>query len=119
MVFKEFVYGKTVTVIGFKASLGALKYSPIYNVLYAYDTTDGTTIILENNNTIYLGERMKDSLRNIIQSEDNVIRAGTSPKLYYDYADKCQTIFSPDGKVITIFYDVLLPYIPGRRPIPY
>ena len=65
-------------VKGFKAYLSAIKYSLIYNILYAYDTTDSTTILLEINNTIYLDEHMKDYLRNTIQSEDNVIRADKS-----------------------------------------
>ena len=60
-----------------------------------------------------------DSLINAIQSEDNGIIVDERPKLYYNYADKCQTILFPDYKVITILYDIVLPYIPVRRPIPY
>ena len=43
-------------------------------VLYAYDKIDGRTIILEHNNTIYLGGDMDDSLANPIQSEEIGIR---------------------------------------------
>ena len=32
--------------------MGYLKDQPIENLLYTYDTSDGTTIVLEHNNTI-------------------------------------------------------------------
>ena len=59
--------GKPVTGIFFKASLGALKDLPISNVLYAYDTTADTTIMLEHKHAIYIGEHMEYSIVNTIQ----------------------------------------------------
>ena len=59
--------GKIVTVICFTYSAVALKNLPIYNVLYAYDTIDVTNIMLEHNNTIYIGDQMEYSLGNPIQ----------------------------------------------------
>ena len=51
----EFVEGENVRATVFSSSLGSLKALPIPNVLYTYDTLDGTTILLERNNTIYMG----------------------------------------------------------------
>ena len=48
----EFVEGKTVIDTGFSSYMGYLKDLTIYNVIYSYYTLDGTTIILEHNNTI-------------------------------------------------------------------
>ena len=39
--------------------MGFLKDLNVSNVLYAYDTLYGTTIILEHNNTIYMGDMME------------------------------------------------------------
>ncbi|GFH50586.1 hypothetical protein CTEN210_07062 [Chaetoceros tenuissimus] len=57
---EEFVVDKFVTAGGFSASLGTIPDLPIANVLYAYDTDDGKTYIIECNNSIYLGDRMDD-----------------------------------------------------------
>ena len=75
--------GKTVMAEGSTEYLGALKDVHIDNVVYAYDTIDGTTIMLGHNNTIYLGYQMEDFLGNTIQYEYNGIRVGTIPKRYY------------------------------------
>ena len=38
-----------------------------------YETSDGTNILLEHNNTIYVGYMMEDFLENPLKSEDNGI----------------------------------------------
>ena len=65
--FEEFTEGKIVSVTFFTSFLGTLKYLPIFKVVYVYDTIYGTTIILDNNNTIYLGNQMEYLLGNTIQ----------------------------------------------------
>ena len=112
---EEFVEGKTVTATGFSTSLGSLKDLPIAHVLYAYDSHDGETIILEHNNTIYLGEDLQDSLANPIQSEENDVRIDIRPKVIYK-DESSQSVTFPDGTIIPIRYDGVLPYIPIRRP---
>ena len=63
---EEFILGKTITAMGFSASLGKLDNLPYAHVLYAYDHDDGSVLLLEHNNTIYLGDAMQDSLSNPI-----------------------------------------------------
>ena len=67
---EEFVIGRTVIATGFTPSLGRLDKLSYAHVLYAYDHHDGSTSIIEDNNTIYLGEQMEDSLSNPIQSKE-------------------------------------------------
>ena len=43
---------------GFTESLGTLKCLPIVNVLCEYYTIDCKNIMLEHNNTVYLGDHM-------------------------------------------------------------
>ena len=102
---------KPSTATGFTASLGSLKDIPIYNVFYAYDTTDGKTILLEYSNPIHLGDQMEDSLGNPIQSEDNGIILDTRPTIYYNDTDNCQTILSTVVTSNPIPYDCVLPYV--------
>ena len=52
---EDFMVDKTVTVTGFTSSLGALKDIHTVNFLYTYDTTDGKTLLMEHNNTIFIG----------------------------------------------------------------
>ena len=59
---EEFVVNKFVTAGGFSASLGTIPDLPIANVLYAYDVDDSKTYIIKCNNSIYLGDRMDDSV---------------------------------------------------------
>ena len=80
---KEFVVGKLITASGFTPELGALTNLPVANVLYAYDSKDGQTIILESNKAIYLGKKMHDSLLNPIQAEEEGIRIVVRPQCYY------------------------------------
>ena len=78
----EFILGKSVTATGFTSSLGSMKNLPLANVLYAYDTNRGTTLLLEHSNTIYLGNDMEDSLANPIQSEECGNRVDLRPKVF-------------------------------------
>ena len=116
---ESFIEGKVVNASGFSPSLGSLSNLPIVNALYAYDTYDGQTFILENNNAIYLGNQMTDSLINPIQAEDNEVRIDIRPKRFYvNSGENCQQIVFPDGNKIPIEYDGVLPFIPIRRPTP-
>ena len=85
---------------------------PIANVLHAYDTDDSIT---ECNNSIYLGDRMDNSLMNMIQTEESDVRVDTRPKRYYS-DPHAQTISFPCGTVIPVEYDGALPFIPICRP---
>ena len=109
---KEFIEGKSVTASGFTESLRSLKNLPIANVLYAMDHFDGTVIILECNNTIYLGEQMDESLANPIQLEENNVRVNTRPRTYYPDDPNAQSILFEDGTRLHILYDGVLPYLP-------
>ena len=113
---EEFIEGKTVTATGFTSSLGSIKSLPIANVLYAYDAPDGTVIVLECNNSIYLGDKMNDSLLNPIQAEEVGVRIDIRPRRYYPEDIGCQSIQFPDGTVIAVEYDGVLPFVTVRRP---
>ena len=96
---------------GFSPSLGKLDNLRYAHVLYAYDHRDGTTLIIEHNNTIYLGGDMEDSLCDPIQSEEAGTKVDIRSRHYYEDSDGLQNINFPDGTIIPI-----LPYIPVRRP---
>ena len=113
---EEFIEGKTVSASGFSPSLGSLSNLPLVNAVYAYDAQDGTVILLENNNAIYMGDQMEDSLLNPIQAEEIGVRVDTRPTRYYPDDIGCQSMLFPDGTIIPIEYDGVLPYIPVRRP---
>ena len=113
---EEFVMDKMVTASGFMQELGALTYLPVANVLYAYNTPYGETLILESNNTIYLGEKMEDSLINPIQAEEIGVQVDTRPQRYYPDIWTAQSLSFPDGTVIKLKYNGVLPFIPIRRP---
>ena len=115
---EEFVEGKVVNAQGFSSSLGKISNLPIANVLYAYDAPDSSVILLECNNSIYLGDDMDDSLINPIQCEDNGVREDTRPKSFYPGEENAQSIVFDDGTKIPIVYSGVLPYIPVRRPTP-
>lgn len=112
----EFIVGKSVTATGFTASLGSVQNLPMANVLYAYDTLQGATILLQHNNTIYLGKEMNDSLANPIQAEEEGVRIDLRPKRYYKDDVNAQSITLANGVNIPVLYDGVLPYIPVRRP---
>ena len=107
---------KLVTATGFSLDLGSLPNLPVSNVLYDYDTADGDTIILESNNSIYLGDQMQDSLMNPIQAEENGTKIDLRPSRYYPNDWSAQKMTFDDGTVIPIQYDGVLPYLPIRRP---
>ena len=86
------------------------------SVLYAYDKPDGTTILRQHNNTIFLGDAMEDSLANPFQSEEIGIRSNLRPKAFYPDEEKIQSLTFADGTVIPIVYDGVLPFLPIRRP---
>ena len=113
---QEFIEGKMVTASGFTSSLGKLENLPIANVVYAYDDPGGFVLLLECNNSIYLGDQMEDSLLNPIQCEENDVRIDTRPKLYYPDEPSAQSVDFPDGTRLHILYDGVLPYLPVRRP---
>ena len=106
----EFIEGSLVTATGFTSSLGKMENLPIANVVYAYDSRNGSTILLESNNCIYIGDAMKDSLVNPIQSEEVDIRMDVRPKRYYPNDPLAQSVIFPDGTVIPVEYDNVLPY---------
>ena len=113
---ESFIEGKFINATGFSASLGKLENLPIANVLYAYDCDDGSTIILENNNTIYMGDDMIDSLVNPIHMEESNVHVDIRPRRYYNNEPMSQQITFHDGFTIPVMYDGVLPYIPIRRP---
>ena len=61
---------------------------------------------------------MEDSLCKPIQSEEAGTRVDMRPRHYYEDSDGLQSIVFPDGTIIPILYDGVLPYIPIRRPRP-
>ena len=114
---EEFLIGRTVTAMGFSSSLGKLENSAYAHLLYAYDHDDGSVLLIEHNNTIYLGDTMQDSLSNPMQSEEISIRIDLRPRHYYDENCQAQTITFPNGMVLPILYEGVMPYVPVRRPI--
>ena len=64
---EEFVAGCTITAIGFTIAIGSTKDVPIEKVLYVYDLSYGTTIILDHKNKIYTGSYIVDLTSNPIQ----------------------------------------------------
>ena len=116
---ESFVEGKTVNASGFSNALGSMKNLPIANVVYAYDKNDGQTLLIENNNAIYLGDNMIDSLLNPIQAEENNVRIDIRPRRFYpSESNHCQSISFSDGTTLPLKYDGVLPYLPIRRPTP-
>ena len=116
---EESLIGKTVTAMAFSSSLGKLENMAYAHVLYAYDHEDRSVLLLEHNNTIYLGDAMQDSLSYPVQSEEISIRMDLHPRYYYDDDCQAQTITFPNGTVLLILYEGVLPYIPVRRPTPF
>ena len=65
---------------------------------------------LENFHAIYLGNNMNDSLVNPIQMEDSGIRIDLRPRRFYPGQD-CQQIAFPDGTILPLQFDGVLPYL--------
>ena len=85
--------------------------------MYAYDISYETTIILEHNNTIYMGNDIFDSLYNPIQSKESDNRVDLISKYNKGYQEGFQSAILKNGTVITILYDGVLPCITARPPI--
>ena len=113
---EEFVVGKFVTATGFTSSLGSIPSLPIANVLYAYDASDGTVMILEANNSIYWGDKLEDSLLNPIQAEEQGVNVDVRPRRYYPNDPNIQCMILTDGTHLPIEYDDILPFIPLWHP---
>jgi hypothetical protein len=114
----EFVEGKTVTAKGFANHLPSTPDLPIANVAYAYDAPTGEIFILVVNNSIYMGEKMEDSLLCPNQSEENGVRIDLRPKMYYPEEATAQTIsvMTEPPHLFPLRHHGPLPYIPIRRP---
>ena len=59
---------------------------------------------------------MDDSLINPVQAEEAGIHIDLRPIRYYPSDIGCQTISFPDGTILPILFDGVLPYLPVRRP---
>ena len=73
----------------------------------------------EQNNTIYMGDDMIDSLANTIQCEDNDARIDLQPKVYDPNNNNSQSITFPYGTSIPGDYYRMLTYIAVRKPAQY
>ena len=93
----EFVEGKSVNVTGFTSTLGSIDNLPIAHLLYLFDKEDGTMVLLEHNNTIYMVDGMINSLDNPIRCEGNDARIDLPPKVYDPNNNNTQLITLPYG----------------------
>ena len=114
----EFVEGKTVTAKGCANHLPSTPDLPIVNVAYAYDAPTGEIFILVVNNSIYMGEKIEDSLLCPNQSEENGVRIDLRPKIYYPEEATAQSIsvMTETPHLFPLRHHGPLPYIPIRRP---
>ena len=62
--------------------MGSIDNLPIVHVLYAFDKEYVTVVLLEHNNTIYIGDDMIYSLDIPIQCRDNNLRIDLRPQIY-------------------------------------
>ena len=114
----EFNDDLTVSATGFagKDSMQINDLS-IANVAYAYDTSQGDTLIFIVNNAIYLGALMDGSLLNPVQCMENGIRIDIRPKLFYPDVRSAQTFEIPSlQRVLPILYNGLVPFLHVRKP---
>ena len=95
--------------MGFSSSLGKLYNLAYAHVLYAYDHEDESVLLLEHNNTIYLGDAIQDNLSNPIQSEEIGVRIDLRPKYYHNKDGQAQSITFPNGTILPILYEGVLP----------
>ena len=113
----EFVEGKYVTARGFASELPEIKNLPIANIVYAYDTPNGETLLLRVNNAIYIGQGMEDSLLQPNQCREHGIEIDTRPKHFCPNNETAETLCCPESdRTIDIKHFGPLPYIPIRRP---
>ena len=80
-----------------------------------FDKEDGTVVLIEHKNTIYMGDNMIDSLANPIQCGDNDARIDLRPKLYNTKNNNAESINSPDGTSNPVEYYGVLPCISVRK----
>ena len=76
----------------FPESLVSMKYLPVAKILYDFYKADGYTVLLEHNNTIYMGKDMEESFTNPIQLECNSIKVDLRPKEFYPDKEHAQII---------------------------
>ena len=107
-----------MTAIGLSSYMGSLKGLLISNILYKYDTLDGTTILLYQNTTVYMGDIIEYLLENTLQSDENGIQIYIHPKKYYPDDYGAHIVILPDDTITHILYDGVLPYIPVMCPKP-
>ena len=63
----EFVDGNSVNVTGLTSTLGSIYNLPISRLLCAFDKNYVTIVLLEHNNTIYMGGEIIDTFFNPIR----------------------------------------------------
>ena len=80
-------------------------------MIYTCNSTNSTTIVLEGNNSIYVGDDMLDSLMNSIQLENHNVRVDVCLKRFYPGDDLVQTVTFADGMVLLLLYNGILPYL--------
>ena len=61
-------------------------------------------VLLEHNNTIYMGNNMINYLDNPIKCDDNDVIIDLRPKLYYPNKNNAQSITFPCGTSIPVEY---------------
>ena len=105
-----FVEGRSFNLTGLTFTLVYIDNLTIYHVFYEFDKEDGTVVLLENNNTKYMGSNMIDLFVIPIQCEDCDVRIDLYPKLYYPNNNNAQSITFPDGNSIPVEYDGVLTY---------
>ena len=98
-----------MTATGLTSSLGKIENLPIVNVVYAYNSRNGSTNLLKSNNCVYLGDEMQDYLVNPSQLELIDIRMDVQPKRYESNDPLAQSVTFPDGTMIPVEYDDVLP----------
>ena len=72
--------------------MGSIYNLYIDRVFYGFDKEDRTVVLLEHNNTIYLGDNMINTLTNPIICDDDNVRFDLLPKLYYPNNNNAHSI---------------------------
>ena len=98
----EFVEGKSVNLTVFTSNLVSIDKITISHVLYKFDKKDETVVFIEQNNTIFMGDNMIDSLDKPIGCEDNDVRVDLRSKIYYPHNNNSQSITFSDGTSIPV-----------------
>ena len=98
----EFVEGKSVNLTVFTSNLVSIDKITISHVLYKFDKKDETVVFIEQNNKIFMGDNMIDSLDKPIGCEDNDVRVDLRSKIYYPHNNNSQSINFSDGTSIPV-----------------